>query len=1115
MAAQFKITDGTTSVDLLGTNVPIRYDGLPDLGMDVDISFTKSGLGGGGVSGFSFPPVVRTYKLMVKGSSHDDAATQVQALFRLLRKAALYHSDPRYLTPVYIVQQTTNETSPRYAMVYGFQGFNVSSPFEIPFRNQNVLTEIGIPIIQDAFWQPTVPGALPAAKMEWYPVWEKEIHTSADFESTTTEGSTTITDEDEWVVFTADSGTSRCFGRDNDIKRGKTIIVRIRLDLSELIMADGDSFILLNIADDASVGGSAWTANSYLRRNGDEYQIDIRQINDSGSDSSASFATIDKSSIHDLLYVIKLATGAGNDDGAAYLYDNGQLLTSVTGVDSDQKEIEEIRLGFYFGVDVGTQGPLKMSRIAYTIGYDCLPTRVYVTNHEVDNNIPNNIYWRDESASSSHQIAPGDTLFPDPIGTTDNLQIQTPYPSFCIVIPKLSTAGSLDTSDLRFAYYTGSGWNDAILGTDYACYPGPTLKDCFEQTDEDIIIYFNGSASAGTSGGYYYHKFYEAHASPSWSVVPASNNTRHIEIVDTAHVDIPSWVLKGDAPTKLLLRLYAPAGAGGTVGDYGHISRIIIGAKSRNLHRFRHMLNIGNGGLFAGWTVSYGTDTSSATAHDSPAAVRADCTFASDESTVMRARLVGTDMLRYYRGAYKAYLIGEQIGGDPGDVSVKLRIGLQGTSNYSPKWDTDEQTFATTDERIALDLGTINIPFSPESAADDPDMDLIFEIHAGCGAGLGGTVDLKLWRLVLIPIDEWHIELDDPVTNSDYGTSALRGDKVLEIDGGILKDRTITRYNTGDALVPLETWSRRGAPPGYAPAVCTQSWSGHRSLRCAAVRRTHRRWLFVIEEIVIRNNPLSSAGTYHKSLSRGQFENYRHTKRAVGGHYRASFDVVLSLNEMYTFFSENLFREVQVFNHRGIGVWEGFIFGMTLSLGGFTMSVSLQSMANRMWARYYNGTSTVRSTTVEDTDSQNRYWIREQVLTIALYTRLGQVSDPSIPAIEWRGEAKHPVKLSVECRGYWDLLWWRVYNQTTLSGNADADVIIGNILDDVAPWVLEREIADNNTQIEQEIDADRWAGDFINSIAALGDGGYDRWIAGVTWGRKFYYREAAQKEIPT
>jgi len=817
MAAQFKITDGTTSVDLLGTSVPIRYDGLPGLGMDVDISFTKSGLGGGGVSGFSFPPVVRTYKLMVKGSSHDDAATQVQTLFRLLRKAALYHSDPRYLTPVYIVQQTANETSPRYALVYGFQGFNVSSPFEIPFRNQNVLTEIGIPIIQDAFWQPTVPGTLPAAKMEWYPVWEKEIHTSADFESTTTQGSTTITDEDEWIVFTADSGANNCYGTDHGIKRGKAIAIRIRLDISGLTMADGDTFQLGAVFDDAAVAGVTWTGFLELQRQGNSYKCFARAALDSGSATYTPPAVIAKDSVHDMLWIIKLASGSGADDGAVYVYDGGQLIASATGLDNDQKEIESVYIGLVSGTGGGTQGPLKMSRLAYTIGYDGLPTRVYVTNHEVDDNVPDRIYVRDNSASTETELVPGAKLFPDPVEQYDALIFASPYPSFLVIIPRLAVAGSLDTSDLRLAYHTGSGWTDVTLGTSFACYPGPALKDCFEQTDEDIIIYLSGSSSAGTVSGNYYLKLYEAHASPSWSAVPVSNKTRRPEIVDSAHIDIPSWALKGDAPAKLLLRLYAPAGAGGTASDYGHISRIIIGAKSRNLHRFRHMLNLGDGGQFAGWAVSYGTDTSSTSAPDSPAAVRADCTFASDESTVMRARLVGTDMLRYYRGAYKAYLIGEQVGGDPGDVSVKLRIGLQGTDNYSPKWDTDEQTFAAADERIALDFGTINIPFSPESAADDPDMDLIFEIHAGCGAGLGGTVDLKLWRLVFIPIDEWHIELDDPVTNSDYGTSALRGDKVLEIDGGILKDRTITCHNTGDALVPLETWSRRGAPPELEP----------------------------------------------------------------------------------------------------------------------------------------------------------------------------------------------------------------------------------------------------------------------------------------------------------
>jgi len=653
--------------------------------------------------------------------------------------------------------------------------------------------------------------------MEWYPVWEKEIHTSADFGSTTTQGSTTITDEDEWIVFTGDSGTSLCYGVEPSIKRGKAIIVRFKLDISELTMADGDEFLLCQINDDASVGGSLMSGLIRLRRQGNTYECRAGTRADNGDYAQTSYIAIDKSTIHDMLLIIKIASEAGANDGAVYLYDNGQLLGSVTGVDNDQKEIESVYIGLYTGVDAGTQGPLKMSRIAYTIGYDSLPTRVYVTNHEVDNNIPDHIYVHDDSAASDTELVPGAKLFPDSIANNDALIFHSPYPAMCIVIPALSTAGSLDTSDLKLAYWNGSGWTNATFGSLYVCYPGPTLKDCFEQADEDIVIYYRGSGSAKTSGGNYIVKIYEAHASPSWSTVPVSNKTRRPEIVDSAHIDIPSWMLKGDAPAKLLLRLYAPAGASGTVSDFGHISRIIIGAKSRNLHRFRHMLHLGGGGQFTGWSISYGADTSSDTTGGAPAAVLSSCTFDTDESTVMRVRLVGTNMLRYYRGAYKAYLLGRQSGGDAGDVTVKLRIGLQSTDDDSPKWDTDEKTFVAADKLMALDLGTINIPFSPESATDDPDMDLIFELHAGCGAGLGGTVDLKFYRLVLIPIDEWHVELDDPVTNSDYGTSALRGNKILEVDGGILKDRTITRYNTGDALVPLETWSRRGAPPELEP----------------------------------------------------------------------------------------------------------------------------------------------------------------------------------------------------------------------------------------------------------------------------------------------------------
>jgi len=445
-----------------------------------------------------------------------------------------------------------------------------------------------------------------------------------------------------------------------------------------------------------------------------------------------------------------------------------------------------------------------MSRIAYTIGYDSLPTRVYVTNYETDNNIPDHIFVYDASVPTGWELVPGAKLFPDPVESGDWLRFDAPYPPFCVVIPKLSTAGSLDTSDLQLWIWTGAH-TALTLGTDYVCYPGPTLKDCFEQADEDIVIAFKGHGNLTKTGsGSYSIRIVEAHAAPSWSVVPVSNKTRRPELLDSAHIDIPSWALKGDAPAKLLLRLFAPAGASG-------------------VHRFRHILPLGDGGQFAGWTVSYGTDTSSVAGVSYPAGAYAKATFATDESTVMRVRLVGDNMLRYYRGAYRLFLILGQSGGSAGDVTLKVRIGLQGTSDYSPKWDTVEKTTVSTLSREVVDFGTINIPLSPETATDEQDIDLILEIHAGVASGLGGTVDLNLFALVLMPIDEWSVELDDPVTNTDYGTSALRGDKVLEIDSGIVKDRTlIMHYDRSVGLIPLETWSRRGAPPELEPGQETR-----------------------------------------------------------------------------------------------------------------------------------------------------------------------------------------------------------------------------------------------------------------------------------------------------
>jgi hypothetical protein len=100
--------------------------------------------------------------------------------------------------------------------------------------------------------------------------------------------------------------------------------------------------------------------------------------------------------------------------------------------------------------------------------------------------------------------------------------------------------------------------------------------------------------------------------------------------------------------------------------------------------------------------------------------------------------------------------------------------------------------------------------------------------------------------------------------------------------------------------------------------------------------------------------------------------------------------------------------------------------------------------------------------------------------------------------------------LEILCRGYWDTLFWRTYNQTGSSGDAAASTVVSAIITDTGEFVSSTDIQDNVSPIEQETDNDRMAGELIESILSVGDSGFNHWVAGFEAGRKFYYRQAAK-----
>jgi hypothetical protein len=107
--------------------------------------------------------VLETYKLMLRASSQDNAASQYQALLAMLRKAARYGKDPRQTAPVYIKQQLLNETSPRYAICYGAYELVNPNLFRTIFDSKAWIEEFGLTLIREHPWRSGIPGTLPTA----------------------------------------------------------------------------------------------------------------------------------------------------------------------------------------------------------------------------------------------------------------------------------------------------------------------------------------------------------------------------------------------------------------------------------------------------------------------------------------------------------------------------------------------------------------------------------------------------------------------------------------------------------------------------------------------------------------------------------------------------------------------------------------------------------------------------------------------------------------------------------------------------------------------------------------------------------------------------------------
>jgi hypothetical protein len=291
-------------------------------------------------------------------------------------------------------------------------------------------------------------------------------------------------------------------------------------------------------------------------------------------------------------------------------------------------------------------------------------------------------------------------------------------------------------------------------------------------------------------------------------------------------ISIPDANIKGDISPNVLINILAPWSEVTANPDLGTVHRILVGAKSRHLSTFYSVINLHSGAV-GNWVSTLGTDASNVISSDSEGsrARYTNVTFATVESMTMRIRMSLTGGTEDYQGEYKMFLRCQQIGGAVGDceISTTTRLGAP-TSVLWPSVTSEVKALRAKDAGPEIvDLGTLQVPFSPQPGdLNDTtwlaQMDLSFNVNASRDSTSSAV--LRLYDIILIPIDEWTVEYIDPLNDLTYGSSSLRRFGGLLDDSGIIANGT-WRYDTitGDYEFwsIREQWIRGGKPPELDP----------------------------------------------------------------------------------------------------------------------------------------------------------------------------------------------------------------------------------------------------------------------------------------------------------